>query len=141
MEVEIISKVGKANCLDYQLYNFLSDFRNIASLLPPEHKDKLECTADTCLISAQAGMKIELCILEREPSKLIKLGAISGKDFFIWVQIKQAAPYDCRLRITIKAEMNLMMKALSKKKLQLFADSFVDGICQIPSAALMHFGR
>jgi len=108
-------------------------------MLPPEHKDKLQCTSDTCTIEAKAGMSINLSIIEREPSKLIKIGAVSGKDFFIWIQLKQAAAYDTRIRITIKAEMNMLMKALSKKKLQQFADGFVDGLCQIPAGALQHF--
>lgn len=140
MKLDVVSKTGKATCIDSQMYAFLSNFNNIANMLPPEHKDKMQCTTDTCVINARPGMSITLQIIEREPGKLIKIGAIEGKkDFFIWIQLKQIAPYDTRIRITIKAEMNMLMKALSKKKMQQFADSFVDGLCQIPAAALQQF--
>ncbi|MBK8805353.1 MAG: hypothetical protein IPO21_01355 [Bacteroidales bacterium] len=102
MELEVISKTGKAQCLDYQLYNFLSDFNNIAQILPPEHRDKMECTADTCTINAQAGMSVTLEFIERDPYKMLKLGAVMGKDFYIWIQLKQVDAYDTRVRMTIK---------------------------------------
>lgn len=132
MDVEVVSKVGTANCADYQLYGFLSDFNNIAKILPPEMRNKLDCTSDSCTIEAGNGMSIKLVIIEKEPSKLIKIGASEGKSFFIWIQTKQVAPYDTRVRITIKTEMNMVMKALSKKKIQEFADGFVDVLCRIP---------
>lgn len=139
MKVEIVSKIGKSNALDSQLYGFLSDFNNIAQMLPPEYKDKMQCTTDTCTIEAQKGVAIDLLIIEKEAHKLIKLGAQAGKEFYIWIQLKQAAPYDTRIRITLKAEMNLVMKTLSKKKMQQFVDGFVDGLCQIPPGVLQQF--
>jgi len=139
MKVEVVSKIGKIQCLDNQIYSFLSDFNNIKRLLPPEHASKMECTSDICTISASPMPSLTLEIIEREPSKLIKLGTQQGgKDFFIWIQMKQVAPYDTRIRITVRTEMNLVMKAIAKGKIQKLVDQFVDGFCQIPPQALQY---
>lgn len=139
MKVEVVSKVGKSGCFDEQLYTFLSDFNNIKRMLPPEHADQMECTTDSCTVTVKNSPSLTLNIIERAPSKLIKIGTEQGgKDFFIWIQLKQAAAYDCRIRITLRTEMNLLMKTMAKKKLQQFVDGFVDGLCQIPPQALQH---
>jgi len=139
MGVEIVSKIGKSNTLDYQLYSFLIDFNNIKNLLPPDQKEKFECTKDTCTIRMNKMATLHLEIVDKDPNKLIKLGnAGAGKDFFIWIQLKQVASYDTRIRITIKAKMNMLMKMMAKKQLQKFADQFVDGLCAIPAQVLQY---
>lgn len=139
MGVEIVSKIGKSNSLDYQLYSFLIDFNNIKNLLPSGQKEKFECTKDTCIIRMNKVVNLQLEIVDKDPNKLIKLGnAGSGKDFFIWIQLKQVASYDTRIRITIKAKMNMILKLVAKKQLQKFADQFVDGLCSIPPHVLQY---
>ena len=40
--LEIVSKITKNNCMDSQLYAFVSDFRNFAAMVPEEHRDKAQ---------------------------------------------------------------------------------------------------
>jgi len=49
-------------------------------------------------------------------------------DFNLWIQLKQVAPYDTRMKITVKAELNMMMKMLLKDKLQKGIDAMADQI-------------
>ena len=74
-------------------------------------------------------------------SSRLRLGVSKGKakpclaypdggplDFNLWIQLKQVAPYDTRMKITVKAELNMMMKMLLKDKLQKGIDAMADQI-------------
>lgn len=131
-ETQIVSKITKNNCMDSQLYGFISDFRNIALLMPPEFRDKVSCSQNSITIEAMAGIHVTLSIIEQEPYSLIKLGSEAAREFCIWIQLKQVAPYDTRIRITLHAELPMMAKMFGKSKLQIFVDSFADALAQIP---------
>jgi len=131
-ETQIVSKITKNNCMDSQLYGFISDFRNIVLMLPPEFREKVTCTEDSITIEAMAGVHVTLKILEQTPYSLLKLGAESAREFCIWIQLKQVAPYDTRIRVTLNAELPMIAKMLGKKKLQTFADGFAEALSQIP---------
>lgn len=138
MELEITSKIGKSDCQSETIYRFLSNFDNIKKLLPAEHSDKFESFGESCMITVNSFVKIGLEIIEKEQNKMIKIGTSEGgESIYIWFQLKEAGPYDTRIRITIRTKTNLMAKLMMKKKLQDFADNFVDGLCAIPPQILM----
>lgn len=130
--IKVESKVTKNACQDEQLFNFVSDFRNLATLFPPEYRDKIEFSEHSITIEAMKGMFVSFSILEQEPYKLLKLGVETGRDFFIWIQLKQVAAYDTRIRITMHAEIPKVAGIFAKKKLQVFVDSFAETLAQIP---------
>jgi hypothetical protein len=130
--IKVESKVTKNSCQDEQLYNFVSDFRNLATLFPPEYRDKVTFSEHSITIEAMQGMFVTFAILEQEPHKLLKLGVEASRDFFIWIQIKQVAPYDTRIRITMHAEIPKLAGVFAKKKLQTFVDTFAETLAQIP---------
>jgi carbon monoxide dehydrogenase subunit G len=71
-----------------------------------------------------------LRIIDKEPNKTIK---ITGNDkipfeFHIWIQLKMVAPYDTRMKITLKANLNMMLKMMVGKKLQSGMDTLADQI-------------
>ncbi|MDR0941013.1 MAG: hypothetical protein LBM68_02175 [Bacteroidales bacterium] len=130
--IKVESKVTRNTCQDEQLYNFVSDFRNLATLFPPEYRDKVTFAEHSITIEAMQGMFVTFSILEQEPHRLIKLGVEASRDFFIWIQIKQVAPYDTRIRITMHAEIPKIAGVFAKKKLQIFVDTFAETLAQIP---------
>ncbi|MCQ2958580.1 MAG: hypothetical protein MJ198_00120 [Bacteroidales bacterium] len=133
-ELEFVSKITKNPCQDFQLFNFISDFRNIATMFPPEVKEKISVTEDTITINAMAGMSITLSVLDKEPSKLLKLGTAGNEMFCIWIQLKQVAPYDTRIRITLRANVPLIARPMIKKdKMQELVDNLAFALSQIPA--------
>ncbi|HPH16044.1 MAG TPA: hypothetical protein PK029_02650, partial [Bacteroidales bacterium] len=90
--LEIVSKITKNNCMDSQLYAFVSDFRNFAAMVPEEHRDKAQFSEHSVTIQVMQGIQVSLQIIEEEPYKLIKLGSEQSKEFSIWIQLKQVAP-------------------------------------------------
>ena len=49
-------------------------------------------------------------------------------NFYLWVQTKEVAPYDSRVKVTLKAEMNPMMKMMVSGHIQKFVDMLADAI-------------
>lgn len=136
MEITITSKVGQSSNMNNLLYGFLSNFVNYKNIIPPQLQGSMDCTQDSCIIDVQ-GQQLVLKIVEKEPCKLIKIGAENvKKDFFLWIQLKEMGAYDTRIRITMRAKMNLLQSAIAKKQLQQFVDTLVDGICSLPGAVL-----
>lgn len=93
--------------------------------------DKVEewnATEETCSFKAK-GFTVKLRMVEREPHKLIK---ITGDDipfeFFFWIQLKSVAPDDTRMLLTLRAELNMMMKMMIGGKLQKGLDEMADKI-------------
>ena len=122
------SRIGKIECNDKLVYSFLSDFNNFKGIVPSDKLNDFTSTKDTCSFTVGPIGKIGLKIIEREPNKLIKIsGDESSKfEFFLWIQIKQVAENDTRVKVTLKADLNPFIKMMASKPLQQFVDTLVD---------------
>ena len=137
MPLKVESKIGKSACIDVDLFNFLSDFTKFTRLLPPEHQKNLQVSPEECTINAGVMGNFTLKYIERESPKLVKIGTVGTKETLtLWIQLKNVDAYDTRVKITISLEIGMMAKMMIKGKIQQFADSLTDGICQIPAYVL-----
>jgi carbon monoxide dehydrogenase subunit G len=111
------------------IFKVLSDFRNFT----PMAKDKLEewqADEDSCSFKYKGMGPFGIRIIEREEFKTIKFTGDEQlpMQFFMWIQLKEVAPYDTRMRITVKAELNTMMRMLIGNKLKDGIDTLADSI-------------
>ncbi|MEJ5317759.1 MAG: polyketide cyclase [Tenuifilum sp.] len=111
------------------VFRVLSDFRNFS----PMAKDKLEewqATEDSCSFKYKGMGPFGIKIIERDEFKTIKFTGDekSPMEFFMWIQLKEVAPYDTRMKITVKAELNMMMRMMVGNKLKEGIDALADGI-------------
>ncbi len=130
--LEVISKTVKIQNTDERIFSFLSDFRNISRFIPPDVKD-WDADEDSCRFSIK-GQQMSLIIIEREEFKTVK---ITGEDnspynFFLWIQLKQLTAYETAIRLVVRAEINLIMRAAVKKPLKQGLDQFADYLTMIP---------
>jgi carbon monoxide dehydrogenase subunit G len=127
-ELKIESKVGKISKDSEIAYGFLSDFNNFTQLIPPDKVKDWQATESTCSFKVQTVGEMGLEIIEKEPNNLIKMKGVekSPYKFTVWIQLKEIEPADTRIKMTIKAELNPMVKSFAKKPLQQFADSLID---------------
>jgi len=124
---EYKSRQVRINKPDQAIYAVLSDFNNFTPIVA----DKVEewaATEDTCSFKAK-GFTVKLRMVERQPCKLVK---ITGDDipfeFFFWIQLKSVAPDDTRMLLTLRAELNMMMKMMIGGKLQKGLDDMAEKI-------------
>jgi len=126
--MEIESKVGKIEYSDEIVYTFLSDFNNFKALVPAEKIKSWSSSADHCHFSVAGMGETGLRIIERVPNKLVKITTETGStmSFLMWIQLKQAGENDTRVKITVKADINIMLAPVVKGPLKSFADSLID---------------
>ena len=131
--MKIESTVGKIAENEDKVFAFLSDFRNLESLVPKENLNSWEFNEDRCKLGIPGIGEIELKLLEKEPYKLIKLGSgiDSAYSFTLWIQLKQTAEKDTRARLTLQAELNPFLQVMAKNPLQKFVNTLVDKMATI----------
>ncbi len=134
----IESKQGKVNTSAEKVFSFLTDLRNLDSLIPQDKVQNWESSEDTCSFSiAQVG-DIQLRISQKEPNTLIKVEP-EGKTpigFSFYIQLKEISEIDTRIKLTFKAEMNTMMKMMIKSPVQKGLDQIVDTLGRLPISSL-----
>jgi carbon monoxide dehydrogenase subunit G len=126
---EFISDVVKVNRNAEQIYNLMADmsfFSQMASTAQIKEIEDFQSTHDTCSFTVK-GTEIGIQIIDREPYKTIKYTGYKyvPVEFFVWLQLKEMAPDDTRIRIVIRAKLNLMMKTLLKGKIKKGLDKIV----------------
>ncbi len=154
--VKIVSDIKAISHNVKDVYGFFSDFRKIGKMVEmaadnpqvQEHievqtkkkidfKDKIEqweTSEDNCTFVIKGFGEAGLQFVEKEENKTLKLTGYgrSPFDFFLWIQLIEKDTYDTRMRITMHAELNAMMKMMMKKKLEKGINQLADGLTLIP---------
>ncbi|PWE01162.1 SRPBCC family protein [Marinilabilia rubra] len=113
-----------------RIYGMLSDFDNFESLLPSDKVKNWESQGDSCRFEVEGIGPVGLKIIDREEPKTIKFTA-DGKvpfNFFLWIQLKEVEDEDTKLKLTLDAELNPMIKMVAQKPLKKFLGLLADAI-------------
>jgi carbon monoxide dehydrogenase subunit G len=136
-DIKYESKIGQIVANDAAVYAVLSNLENInrfRDAIPQDKIQELGISSDRIRFKVEGlGQKIAIVILEKEEHKTIKFGAENLPiPFNVWIQLKQVAEMDTRIRITVKTDMPAMFKMMFDKKIQQGLDQAIDMLCQIP---------
>jgi carbon monoxide dehydrogenase subunit G len=131
------SKITKVNANAAAIYSVLSDLSNIEKvrdLIPQDKVQEMESAPDYIRIKVDGlGQKIIFRIVDRIENDTVKFGVenlpIDGN---LWIQIKQVAPMDSRIKVTLKAELPMMIAMMAGKKIQQGIDQAADMLAMIP---------
>ena len=134
------SKIGQIPYNDQVVYAVLSNLENLnrfSNLIPKDKVKELEITTDCIRIKVDGlAQRFAIRIVETEACKTIKFGVDNlPMDANMWIQLKQVAEQDTRIKLTIKADIPMMFRMMFEKKLQQGLDQAVDILCQVPYAA------
>lgn len=127
--MDIVSKQGQINTNEKDLFLFLTDLRNLEDYIPKDKVDEWEATEDTCTIGMPQVGSITLKIAEKTPHSLIKIDPVSGNtpfSFSFFIQIKQIEEQDTRIKLTLRADLNFMMKSMFQGPIKKGLDQIVD---------------
>ena len=124
------SRIGKIKAPEKKVYNFLCDFNNFKNFIPEKQVSNWISDHDTCSFTIGSIGDVGLEIIEKEPHQLIKItgNGMARIDFFLWIQLKQKNQEDTRIKITLKAELNPMVKMVASKPLKQFLEILVNHI-------------
>lgn len=116
------------------VYNMLSDLSNIDRVkdrIPADKLNDLTFDADSMSISTPMGA-VKLKIVDREEPKCIKFESEqSPLPFNFWIQILPVTDTTCKMKLTIKAELNPFIKGMVSKPLQEGIEKIADALQMI----------
>ena len=131
------SKIGQVPYNDRVIFSVLSNLSNLnrfSELIPKDKIKELEITSDCVRVQIDGlAQKFSVRIIEKEEYKTIKFGMENiPMEANMWIQLKQVAPQDTRIKLTIKADIPMIFKMMFEKKLRQGLDQAVDMLCQVP---------
>ena len=111
----IESQTVTINKSNKEVFNFISDFTNFASLMPSQVED-IKITQDSCSFSIQGMPTVKLKIFERKPYSSVKMKNEDGKlPFNLLCSLKNINETQCIAQFHFEAELNSMMKMMLAK--------------------------
>lgn len=137
---DYISGIKSIKAHQGQVYDKLKDLSGLAKIgealqsHPEASKISVEATDEDNCVFIIAGLgRLHLRVTEREPEKTIKLEAVDAPiELSLWIQLLSADTYDTRLRLTLRTELNFLMKKMVGSKLQEGVDKLADMIAMLP---------
>lgn len=104
-----------------RVYAKISDLSNLESIVDKIPQDKVkdvQFDTDSLSFNVNPVGEIKLEIVEREPSKCVKFGTTSSPlPFNLWVQLVPTTEEECKMRITVDAEINPFIMGMVKQPL------------------------
>ena len=141
MAVQFESNVKHVPYSQERVYNKLSDLNNLEGVRERLDmvKDKLDgkledmsFDRDSITLKVQ-GISLTLRIIEREPLKCIKFeGDKSPIPLNLWIQILPVTQEEAKMKVTIRAEVNMFMKAMGSKPQQEGVEKLADMLAMLP---------
>ena len=128
------------------VFNYLSDFSNIAKYLsedllsavtdkiPQVNIKNFQSDKDCCRFEIGGIGHAELRIVERTPFTTIKIVGQGSLplELKLWIQLLPVAANETKLRLTLHAEMGMMIKMMVGNKLEKGIDQLADVLAMLP---------
>ena len=123
------SKDVELNSPSWAVFASFSDLTQMKDRLPEEYRDKVTVTADTVEGDYQ-GMHLGMKVAERIPTSRIVMKPMEGfpLDFTLLFDIENITAATSKLRVSVVAEMNFLLKAMLGRKIQSILDQITDQI-------------
>lgn len=118
------------------IYDLVSRFDNLTPALA-DRVEEWRADKDTCSFKAK-GFTVKLRIAEREAPKTVKIVGDDGgvpMDFSFWLQLKEVAPDDTRMRLVLHVDLNMMMRMMIGSKIQGAIDQVAEAVAKSFNAA------
>lgn len=133
---EFVSEVKAIPQNGGRVYAVLSDLSNLERIkdrIPQDKVQNLEVSRDSCSFVVSPVGKVAFQIVEREPEKTIKFATTqSPVPLNLWIQLKQVADMDTRMKLTVRAELNPFIKQMVSKPLQDALDKIAAVLAALP---------
>lgn len=118
------------------VYDMLSDLSNIERVkdrIPEDKLNNLSFDSDSISIDVAPVGAISMRIIEREEPKTIKFESEnSPMPFNFWIQLLPTSDTESKMRLTIKADIPIFLKAMVSKPLQEGIEKIADALAMIP---------
>ena len=128
------------------VFNYLSNFNNLSGYLnsgliekitekiPQIKITEFSSDQDSCKFKITGLGLAEIRIVNREPFKTIKVESSDGLplSFTFWIQLMPVDNFTTKMRLTLHAEMSMMIKMIAGDKLAEGIDKLADTLSALP---------
>jgi hypothetical protein len=128
------------------IYNYLSNFENLSKYVNEGLLEKMteqvpqlkisnfESDTDSCRFEIGGMGQAEIRIIEREAPKNIKISSTGSMpvEIVFWIQLLPVSSYETKLRLTLNAEMSMMIKMMVNSKLEEGINRLADMLAALP---------
>lgn len=128
------------------VFNYLSNFENLSTYLNSGLIEKItekvpqikitdfESDQDSCKFNITGLGVAEIKIVNREPFKTVKVESSGGLplSFTFWIQLMPIDEYKTKMRLTLHAEMSMMIKMMAGSKLEEGINQLADTLSKLP---------
>lgn len=132
MDTKFESSVREIPYSQQAVYQRLSDLRlseQVKDELPEDKREDIIFDTDTITMSVPPVGSISIRICEREEPKTIKYETVNSPlPFNLWVQLLPLSESTCKMRLTIKADLNPFIKGMISKPLKEGLERLADAI-------------
>jgi carbon monoxide dehydrogenase subunit G len=115
------------------VYNYISDFRNFAHLLPSDQLQHVEVTGDALTFGINGLGNIGMKITGKHPNTQLVIKAMddSAADFTFWINIGEASGNTSQVNLTLQSNLNMFLEMMAKGPLQQFINLIVDKLADV----------
>ena len=135
MSSKFESSVREIKSPQQKVYDALSNLQNLEKIRDRLPEDKIQDFTfdnDSVSVSVPPVGSIALQIIEREEPKTIKFESVNSPIAFnLWIQLLPLTEETCKMKLTIKAELNPFIKGMVAKPLQEGLEKMADVIQMI----------
>ena len=128
------------------VFNYLSNFENLGTYLNSGLLEKItekipqvritdfESNQDSCKFNITGFGLAEIKIVDRDPFKSIKVESSGGLplSFTFWIQLIPMDAYQTKMRLTLHAELSMMIKMMAGSKLEEGINQLADTLSKLP---------
>ena len=136
------SKIQQVPYTQQSVYNMLSDLSNaerVKQRVDDDQIHSMEFSNDSLSVNVppeavaeMAAGKIAIQIVDREEPKCVKYKSVdSPLPFNLWVQMLPVTDTTSKMKLTLEAELNFMMKGIVSKPLQEGLEKLAEALASI----------
>ena len=122
MNSKFESGIRQIDAPQEKVYETLSNLQNLERVkdrLPGDKMQNLVFDNDSISIEVPPVGKVAMRIVEREEPQTIKFGSVdSPVPFHFWIQLLPVTDESCKMKLTLKADINPFIKMMVEKPLR-----------------------
>ena len=132
METKFESSIREIPYPQQAVYHRLSDLslsEEVRNQLPEDKREDIIFDSESITMDVPPVGSISIRICDREEPKTIKYETVSSPlPFNLWVQLLPTSDTSCKMKLTIKADLNPFVKGMISKPLQAGLEKLADAI-------------
>jgi hypothetical protein len=122
------SRTGKLTCRPEEVYDFVTDIRNLRQFVPEGTINDLEIGRESCSFNVSSLGKIKMNLTEKEPHyKVVYSGTVfTSNEFSMILGIKEDHTGKAEVIVKLDARLNPILKMMAAPYIDRFLGTLID---------------